>query len=187
MSASIRLKTPRLVLREFTADDAGEIWSFSQSPEHRQYEPDAPKSLIEFQGIVEWIIQQRREVPRKFHYLVVCLPDVEATAIGSLHLTIHSRRHRQAEIGYTFGVPYWGKGYATEAARAMLTFAFTTVKMWRVTAADIISENTGSIRVAEKLGMRREATFRDAVFFNDRWWDTCTYAIRRPEWEMTLP
>lgn len=186
MNEPVHIQTQRMILREFTRDDAEPLYTLNTSDAHQIYESDPIESLDDFRKVVDWIIEQRTVEPRKFHYVVACLQDAEHTVIGSIHVTVHSYRHRQAEIGYTFSEAIWGQGYATEAARAMLEFAFIDLDMWRVYAGDIVHDNIASVRVAEKLGMRQEAHMRDAMYFKHRWWDTVTYAIRRPEWEMTL-
>jgi [ribosomal protein S5]-alanine N-acetyltransferase len=81
-----------------------------------------------------------------------------------------------------FGMAYHNKGYATEASLALLKFGFGTLKLKRIAAADIVMENVASTRVAEKIGMRQEAHYRETQFFAGRWWDTVTYSITRDAW-----
>jgi RimJ/RimL family protein N-acetyltransferase len=178
----LHFHTPRLHIREMTLEDASPIWAFTQSAQHRQYEPDAPRTLLEFRDIVTWIIGTQTEKPRLFHYVTVALAHDPLTPIGSVHISIRDELHRQAEVGYAFNQDHWGKGYCTEATRVMVNFAFSNLHMHRVYATDIVSENTASVRVAQKLGMHHEGTFRQTLFFNERWWDTCTYAILADEW-----
>ena len=77
---------------------------------------------------------------------------------------------------------YWGRGYATESARAMLDFGFTELKLHRVSAY-CIAENTSSSRVLERVGMRREGVQRQKEWMKGRWWDTYMYAMLRHEWQ----
>lgn len=83
-------------------------------------------------------------------------------------------RH-EAALGYEYAPAQWGKGYATEAARAVLAFGFATLGAHR-TEAHCVPENTGSARVLEKLGLRLEGRLRDKECFKDRWWDRLVYA-----------
>ena len=73
--------------------------------------------------------------------------------------------HRRAELGYWIAVPFWGKGYATEAAAAVLRYGFTERELHRIQATHL-QHNPASGRVMEKNGMRHEATLRDYVFKN---------------------
>lgn len=78
--------------------------------------------------------------------------------IGGIGLRLHAS-DRRAELGYWLGVPYWGMGYATEASRSVLAFAFDTLDLNRVHACHL-ARNPASGRVLEKIGMRREGVFR---------------------------
>jgi RimJ/RimL family protein N-acetyltransferase len=76
---------------------------------------------------------------------------------------------------------YWGNGYATEAASAMVAYGFDELKVHRVSAS-LVADNAASARVLEKLGMREEGRFREATQFKGRTWDALHYAILEPEW-----
>src|SRR5438445_3618407 len=65
--------------------------------------------------------------------------------------------HRRAELGYWIGVPYWGKGYATEAARAMMQYGFEILQLHRIFASHF-AKNFASARVLRKIGMRHEGS-----------------------------
>lgn len=181
------LHTARLILREILASDGPSLYAIDTSPHNNRYDPDPGRSLPEFQDIAAWLMNTRDETPRKFYYMAALLPDPPYPMIGGVHITLHSREHRQAEIGYSFRSDVWGQGYATEAAREMRDFAFATLNMHRVFAADIIAENTASVRIAQKLGMRLEATMQDTYYFQERWWASCTYAMTISEWHATQP
>lgn len=89
------------------------------------------------------------------------------------------------EIGWAVAQAHQGKGYATEAARALIGHAFQTLKAHRVIAT-CQPENTASWRVAEKLGLRREAHFRAALYRAPGvWWDEYFYAMLAEEYEQS--
>ena len=86
------------------------------------------------------------------------------------------------EIGWAFNHAHHGKGYATEAGQALLAHAFETLKAHRVIAT-CQPENVASWRVAEKLGLRREAHFRAALYRAPGiWWDEFFYALLAEEY-----
>lgn len=70
----------------------------------------------------------------------------------------------------------------SSAARAMLSFGFRSLHLHRIWA-NCISENIGSARVLEKIGMKREGELRNHEYFKDRWWNTLMYGILEDEWE----
>ena len=97
-------------------------------------------------------------------------------------LTLRYDELRRGEIGYLLDLRYWGRGYATEAARAVLDFGFRELDLHRVYAT-CRPANVASIRVMEKLGMRREAHFRQHRWMKGAWQDSYLYAILDHEWK----
>jgi RimJ/RimL family protein N-acetyltransferase len=78
-------------------------------------------------------------------------------------------------MGYLISPAAQGQGYATEAARALLDFGLTTGGLHRITAT-CDPENTGSVRVLEKIGMSREGHLRDHFLIRGAWRDRLLYA-----------
>lgn len=85
-----------------------------------------------------------------------------------------------AKLGYAIGADHWGRGYATDAARVLLRFAFGTLGRHRVTAA-IGPENEASIAVVKHLGFSYEGHLRDHVFTNGNWRDSLLYSLLEDE------
>jgi RimJ/RimL family protein N-acetyltransferase len=94
---------------------------------------------------------------------------------------MESAYFRQASIGYEIAPRYWGKGYATEAARAMVAFGFGELRLHRIWAR-CVADNVASYRVLEKVGMRREGCLREEEWIKGRWRDTLVYGILDHEW-----
>jgi len=101
--------------------------------------------------------------------------------IGRIQLGGYNLRDARADIGYAYNRLYWGKGYATEAALAILKFGFATLKLHRV-GATVLPDNTGSIRVLEKLGFQQEGIRRQAYSLRGPYEDLFCYSILAPEW-----
>jgi ribosomal-protein-alanine N-acetyltransferase len=101
--------------------------------------------------------------------------------IGRINMGAYNVRDARAELGYAFNRKYWGKGYATEAASAILQFGFETLKLHRV-GATVLPNNFGSIRVLEKLGFQREGVRRQAYSLHGTYQDLLCYSILAPEW-----
>ena len=86
-----------------------------------------------------------------------------------------------AEIGWLVGPAFQGRGYAREAAAMLLDLAFGELGLHRV-IAELDPRNTASVRVCERLGMRKEGHFVEQMWLKDEWTDTGSYAILDREW-----
>ncbi len=92
------------------------------------------------------------------------------------------REHSHAELGYWIGVPYWGRGYATEAARRVLAFGFSHFGLHRIASRHFAS-NPASGRVLQKIGMKYEGRRREAFFKQGRGFeDSLEYGLLSREW-----
>jgi RimJ/RimL family protein N-acetyltransferase len=99
--------------------------------------------------------------------------------VGAIGLRVEAE-HERAEVGYWIGVSYWGQGYATEAARAAVDFAFRHFGVNRVFAFHFTT-NPASGRVLQKIGMRREGTRRQHTLKWGEFLDSDLYAALRAE------
>lgn len=102
--------------------------------------------------------------------------------IGWCGLTRWNPDYRSAALGYCFAEAAWGHGYATEAAGALLQWAFDTLDLNRV-QAEADTRNVASARVLEKLGFVREGTLREDCVVNGEVSDSWVYGLIRREWQ----
>src|SRR5262249_48151677 len=89
--------------------------------------------------------------------------------------------HHRAELGYWIGVPFWGHGYATEAARAVVGYGFENFDLNRIYAAHFVG-NDASGKVLRKVGMRYEGRMRQAIVKWGKFIDLERYAILRSDY-----
>lgn len=101
--------------------------------------------------------------------------------LGEVSLKLTSKAALQAEVGYIFNPAYAGKGYATEAVRAVIDLGFSTFGLHRIFAR-LDAQNTASVGVVERLGLRREAHLIENDRFNGVWGDEYIYAVLSHEW-----
>lgn len=101
--------------------------------------------------------------------------------IGSISLREIETEHRRGVLGYWIGVPYWGKGFATEAARAVLAFGFIRKGLNRIMADHFVT-NPASGRVMQKVGMTQEGILRQYFYKNGVCLDVAVYSILQEEW-----
>lgn len=127
-------------------------------------------------------VQGTRADMKKRHNFVFCIADKSRDVLlGCIGLT-PAYRHDAAELGYWMGVPYWGQGYTTEAARRMIQFGFEQLKLNRIFALCFI-DNPASARVLEKTGMQREGILRQHLKKWDEYKDTLYFGILRSEFK----
>lgn len=176
----MRLETPRLVLREFSPDDAPAVLAYQRDPRYLRLYPWQERTEEDVRAFVQGFVDQQREEPRTKVQLAVTLAS-SGELIGNVGLRRASADAKVADTGYELAPEHWGRGYATEAARALVGHGFDELGLHRV-HAHCIAENAGSVRVLERLGMRREGRLREHEFFKGRWWDVLLYGILASEW-----
>ena len=103
--------------------------------------------------------------------------------IGGIGLRLEPQ-HQHAELGYWLGVPYWGQGYATEAAREVLRYGFEDLALHRIFASHF-QHNPASGNILKKLGMRYEGCQREHLRKWDQFVDSELYGILRREWQIS--
>jgi RimJ/RimL family protein N-acetyltransferase len=101
--------------------------------------------------------------------------------VADLSLQWASQQHAQGELGFVVHPEHQGRGYATEAARPLLRFAFETLGLHRVVGT-LEARNAASGRVLEKLGMRREGRHVETEWLKGEWQSELVYAILDREW-----
>ena len=104
----------------------------------------------------------------------------DGRVIGVINLHDYSEANENAELGFWFGEEYWGNGYATEAAKRVLDFAFRELKLNRVTAL-CVDENVASAHVLKKLGMTYEGTMRQYIRIKGTFRDILVFSLLKDE------
>jgi len=170
------LSTERLMIRPFLKSDYKDLHEYLSLKEIYQYEPGQPISLVESKKIAA-------ERAKGTDFWAVTLAGSSDKLIGHISFILTLPKHLYTwEIGYIFNPAYYNKGYASEAARAVITYAFTKLGTHRV-VGHCSPENIPSWKVLEKCGMKREGLLRKNVYFrkdedgNPQWTDTFVYAI----------
>lgn len=174
------VRTPRLALREFTADDWTATHAYQQDPRYLRYYDRDGVTERQTQALVGTFIRWQGEQPRARAQLAITLAGT-GELVGNIGLRREEAGARLADMGYELSPTHWGRGLATEAARAMVDLGFGAWGLHRI-HAHCIAENEASARVLERVGLRREACLRDHHFFKDRFWDVLIYGMMREEW-----
>lgn len=176
------VETERLILREFTQDDAAAVHEYASDPavvKHMSWGPNTEEETLDYIRQVMQIQNQNQHSRTDFE-LAVILKETQAL-IGGTGIFVNSPG--QGEIGYCYNPLYWGRGYAAEAAAALLRFGFHELGLHRIFAT-CRPDNTGSARVMQKLGMKYEGHLRGHMRHKrGRWLDSHQYSILKPEYE----
>jgi len=176
----MQLVTERLLLREFEDGDWQSVLKYQSDPLYLRYNPWSYRTAEDVRGFVHRFIMWREEQPRRKYQFAIVLRS-NGKLIGNGGIRMKTPNAWEADLGYELNSHYWGHGYATEAAKALLSFGFQDLKLHRVWATCIL-ENTASAHVLEKIGMRQESHYRENEWMKNRWWDTLQYAILDHEW-----
>ncbi len=176
----VKLRTERLVLRDFAADDWPAFHAVESLPEVARYQSFEPRTEAESRAYVARAAKGATDRPRRTYDLAVILP-AEERLVGRCGLGITDLETTEALLWYTLHPTYWGQGYTTEAARRLVEFGFRDLRLHRIWA-DCDPENVGSWRVLEKIGMRREGHLRENAWVKGAWVDSLIYAALDREW-----
>ncbi|UQU62484.1 GNAT family N-acetyltransferase [Couchioplanes caeruleus] len=173
------LRTARLRLRPFEDSDQDDLFALHSNA-----------GVLRFWDAPPWTERARAE-----RFIAVCRrmaadgsgarPAVirasDGAFLGWCGLSRWNPDHRSASLGFCFGEAAWGHGYATEAAGALLRWAFGTLDLNRV-QAECDTRNAASARVLEKLGFVREGTLREDCVVNGEVSDSWVHGLLRREW-----
>ncbi|MBI3160382.1 MAG: GNAT family N-acetyltransferase [Chloroflexi bacterium] len=171
--------TERLILRDFKEADFPAFFATSNDPEYRQYYSEKEDSEEYWRFIFDRIRASAAAPERTVYQMAVCLKSGEL--IGSCGVRMEDLENRQASFGCAIARPYWGAGYAYEAARRLFDFGFSEMPIHRL-YAETKAENRRARALAERLGMRLEGELRDSRWFKGRWWSMVIYAVLEGEW-----
>jgi RimJ/RimL family protein N-acetyltransferase len=177
------LRTRRLSLRPLTGRDIDALLNYRADAEVCRYLPFEPMTRADIEQHLAsrwagtWLTDEGQELRLGV--------ELAATGelIGDVVLFWHSREHRGGEIGYVLHPGRQGHGYATEAARAVLSLGFEELGLHRIVAR-IDERNEASAGIARRLGMRQESRLVHNEVFKGEWRTRLDFAILADEWRL---
>jgi RimJ/RimL family protein N-acetyltransferase len=176
------VRTSRLALRPLEEKDVNALVAYRCLPDVCRYVPFEPMDSAAVRDRIcgPW---SRRHLEAEGQSLTLGVEVADTGAlIGDVMLAWSSALHRSGEIGYVVNPAYGGRGYATEAAHAVLHLAFDQLDLHRVIAR-VDAENVASSRLAARLGMREEAHLVENEWFKGHWSDELGFALLDREWQ----
>ncbi|MCY4145805.1 MAG: GNAT family N-acetyltransferase [Chloroflexi bacterium] len=173
------LRCPALCMRPLAEQDIAAILKYASAPEIAANtfvpHPYPPEAAHEF-------VQKASEAWRSEQDYTFAIIEAQSDSFAGV-MGIHPvQEHQRAEVGYWIGLPFWGRGLATQALRLLIRFGFEKLGLNRI-AAGHFAGNSASGRVMQKAGMRCEGTRRAYHYHRDSFKDSVWYAILRDEYE----
>ncbi len=168
------LRTDRLVIRRFRAEDAVTFAAYRSDPDVARYQDWDSCTRQEADDFVREMAGTQPGVAGEWFQFAIA--DAESDGhLGDVGLGVDAINPSRAELGFTLATAHQGKGYATEAVERVIAYAFERLGAEAVFAvAD--ARNDASIALLERIGMRRATT--EHVKFKGEWCDEHTYELR---------
>lgn len=175
---TLKLETDRLLLRPFELFDAKQVQLLAGDKEVASTTLAIPHPYPD--GAAEqWIEASRHAAENGDRYAFAIVRKEDDVLLGNLSIGI-ARHHKRAELAYWIGKPYWGQGYATEAARRIVQFGFKELELNRIHAA-AMTRNPASYKVMINVGMKYEGTFPQHIMKWEQYEDLVYYGMTQSD------
>ena len=172
----MEINSERLLLREITWNDLEDIHRLHSIPEVDEFNTlGVPKGLDETRELIRPDIETKKMDPQGSYTWRIILKNT-GDFLGLAGMTLSRDKFRLGEIYYKLLPDHWGKGYATEVAKSLISTGFAAFELHKVEAG-VATDNERSIRVLEKVGMTREGLRRKILPIRGEWKDNYHYAI----------
>ena len=177
-------ESDRLLFRNFSSTDTDAVHRYASDPVVTRMTYWGPYSLTESESFIQRGIRNAAGNPRSLYDLAIVSKEKGPLTfpIGGCKIHVTDRENREGEIGYYLEQKSWNQGFASETARALLSFGFSRLGLHRMVALCFV-ENRGSAHVLEKVGMSREGILRKHRLKEGRWVDSFLYSILDSEWQ----
>ncbi|MEO8884233.1 MAG: GNAT family protein [Devosia sp.] len=180
-SPELPIETERLILRPFTRGDVDAVFAYRQREDVARFLFDGPMTRESCAEAVQLRVRQISLAEEDDRITLAVERRAGGELIGEVTTIWRSVADRQGEVGYIFNPDFQHNGYATEAVRALITMSFGELDLHRIYAR-CDTRNVASFQLMERLGMRREAHFREHKLIRGTWDDQYIYAILQSEW-----
>lgn len=179
INEKLRLQTERLILDELCDNNLKFFLSIEQIEENKKYEMSG---IGDYQSIVikfDKFMKSRNQLPQNGAIMFIVKLSSEIP-IGYITLTCNWERTKEWELGYSFLPDHFHQGYAFESVQSVIRFAFDELRIHKLMAF-VNAENYSSIKLLERLKMKKEGHMREARLINNKWADEFVYALIRSD------
>jgi len=176
------IRTARLTLRPFVAEDFDDLYAYHHLPEVARYLYWEPRDKAETAEALARKIGQDALVEERTSLVMAMEWRELGRVVGEVNLYWTSREHRQGEFGFVVNPEFQRRGFAAEAAVANLRLGFQELGLHRI-AGRCDVRNAASAGLMERIGLRREAHLVQNEFFKGEWGDEYVYAMLADEFQ----
>ena len=177
----MQITTERLILREFHDEDWRDILRYQLDPEYLRFYAWDGRGEDDVRAFVAMFTGWRDEEPRFRYQLAIVERADPGRVIGNCGVRRKEPGSTLGNIGAELAPEFWGRGYATEALRAIIAFAFHELRLHRVWSTSIAG-NRGAAGVVEKLGLKLEGRLREQELIRGEWHDVLLHGLLEREW-----
>jgi RimJ/RimL family protein N-acetyltransferase len=180
MSSQSIISTQRLSLVRLEEQHADAFFSYRSNPEVTKFLTWTADSIEQVQDFIAGNPAEMGKAGTWFQVAIVQKPI--NMLIGDLGVHFKKDKPSECELGYTLIPEYRGKGYASEALSAVISFLFSSHSVERITCS-VDPHNVASIRLLEKLGFNLEAVYPKSYLFRGQLVDDAVYSVQKHDWE----
>lgn len=178
--AGPEILTERLRLSQLVASDAQAMYEYRSDPEVCRYQSFEPGSLADVEVFIAGLRSNVFDTAGSWFQFAIRLQE-SGTLIGDIGAHFLADNPRQVEIGFTVAPTFQGQGFGTESVSGLLDYLFVSIQKHRVTAS-VDPRNGPSMALLTRVGMRKEAHFRQSLWFKGEWADDMVFGILKSEW-----
>ena len=179
----MEIVTRRLVLREFTTDDAAAFLAYQADPRYAEFYAPDEVGPEHGRALLDLFARWAAERPRRNYQLAIAERRDPHGLLGCCGLRLLGRDPGTAELGLELAASCWGRGYATEAARALLAFGFRELALDEVRGL-AVSANARVVALARRLGLVEIAAHPGPAWMRARGWAETEWQLTRTRWEV---
>ena len=174
-----KLETDRLILKEIEVENATSIFNIFSNEEVMKYYGQFPmKSIEEAENLIA-MFDENFKNGKGIRWGI--LLKEESKIIGTCGYHNWNKRHSRAEIGYELSMDAWGKGYITEAVKAIIDYGYEIMYLNRIEAV-VYPENKASMRSLINQGFKKEGLLEEYAFFRNVYQDLIMFSLLKKNW-----
>ncbi|RXI96143.1 N-acetyltransferase [Anaerobacillus alkaliphilus] len=175
-----RLETKRLLLRPLQREDAEIVEEYASDYEIAKTTLNIPHPYPKGSAL-DYIDSVLAAAKNGRQHVFAITEKNSGSLLGTIALGI-AEEHSRGELAYWVGKPHWGKGYGTEAARRLMQYGFETLQLRKIFAASF-TDNPGSWRIMEKIGLKYEGTLKQHVSRLGNHHDLAYYGLLKEDYK----
>ena len=172
--------TQRLRLSQLVASDAPAMFDYRSDPEVCRYQSFEPGALADVAAFIGGLQSHAFDTAGTWYQFAIRLQEPNLL-VGDIGAHFTAADPRQVEIGFTVAPRYQGQGLGTESVSGLLSFLLVDCTKHRVFAS-VDPRNEPSVKLLRRVGMRKEAHFRQSLWFKGEWVDDVVFGILESEW-----